>query len=303
MPPSVQTTLRHSWMAPGAASGDLLYIADQGYGSVLVYSYNPQAITFVGVLSVPANPGSMCVDKEQNVWILGEKDGDSFAATEYAHGGSAPTSVLMDPAGVPTGCGINPTTGDLALSSVPPHGGLATIAVYHNEGGKPKLYTDATVPGFYTCCAYDHKGNLYAYGTETSRGVNVISELPRGSTSFNHVQLDHEIPWLYGMQWVGKYLTVSDSNLNVTSSIDEYTISPSGIATLARKISLPKVTLLWQYFIDRGRIIAPNAPFGSNAGLVGLYGYPAGRDFRTYTFSQPVAVVVSRAITSSQAKL
>ena len=288
------TTARHSWMAPGAASGDLLYISDDGYGAVFVYTYSPFGMKFVGVLTEPADPGPMCVDKQQNLWILGGRDGVSYTATEYAHGGTSPMAVLMDPAGPPTGCAVDPATGNLELSSDPiSHGQSPAIAIFHHERGKPVLYEDPSIPGFYDCCTYDHRGNLYGYGTENGSGHNVIAELPKGSNSFTSITLDHEISWLYGIQWVGQYLTVADSN-TVTGGIDEYELTPNG-AKLARSIKLNGVTLLWQYFIDGNRVIAPNAPF-EGPGFVGLYHYPAGGDpIRSREFSAPVAVVVSHA--------
>jgi hypothetical protein len=284
----------HSWISPDAATGDLLYISDDGYGSVLVYAYTPRTMKFVGVLAAPINPGSMCVDRQQNIWIVGEHDGNNYSATEYAHGGTSPIAVVTDPAGVPTGCAVDPTNGDLALGSAPPlSGGEPTIAIFKNGRGKPKLYHDTSIKGFYNCCTYDHRGNLYAYGTENQYGVNIIEVLPKGSSTFTSFTLDHEIPWLYGMQWVGKYFTVADSNLNTDSKIDEYTVS-SGTATLAGTIPLKGVTLLWQYFIDRNRVIAPNAPF-EGSGSVGIYNYPSGDAIRVLPFSEPVAAVVSRA--------
>jgi hypothetical protein len=282
-------------MAPGAASGDLLYISDVGYGAVFVYTYSPIGMKFAGILTEPQNPGPMCVDKQQNVWILGGGfGGKSFAATEYAHGGTTPIAVLMDPVAPPTGCAVDPTTGNLALSSTPiARSQSATIAVFHHERGQPTLYEDPSIPGFYECCTYDHHGNLYGYGSENGSGHNIIAVLPKGSNTFAHVTLDHEISWLYGMQWVGRYLTIGDSD-TVKSSIDEYALTPSGV-TLARTIKLSGVSLLWQYFIDRNRIIAPNAPF-EGPGSVGLFHYPTGGSpIRSREFSEPIAVVVSRA--------
>src|SRR6516162_10280237 len=94
-PSKLSAATRQSWMAAGAASGDLLYISDVGYGAVFVYTYSPIGMKFVGILTEPQNPGAMCVDKQQNVWILGGGfGGKSFAATEYAHGGTPPIAVL-----------------------------------------------------------------------------------------------------------------------------------------------------------------------------------------------------------------
>ena len=98
----------HSWMTPGAASGDLLYISDGGYGAVFVYTYSPFGMKFVGMLSEPQNPGALCVDKQQNIWVLSGVGEGSYGAIEYAHGGTEPIGTLVDPAGEPTGCAADP---------------------------------------------------------------------------------------------------------------------------------------------------------------------------------------------------
>lgn len=294
-PKAATATHRHSWMTPAAASGDLLYISDPGYGAVFVYTYSPFGMKFVGMLAEPQNPGPLCVDKQQNVWVLSGAGEGSFAATEYAHGGTEPVAVLVDPAGSPTGCAVDPINGTLALGSTPSHSGqYATIALFKHERGKPTLVTDPSIPGFYTCCTYDNKGDLFGYGTEDQQGHNIIAELPRGSTSFTGINLGREISTLRGMQWDGKYLTVGDSDGSVASII-RYEITPSG-GKERGSTPLTGVSLLWQYYIDGNRIIAPDAPFVGQGGFVGLFHYPAGGTrIRVRRFSEPVAVVVSRA--------
>ena len=96
---SAQTKPSHSCIEPGAASGDLLYVSDDGVGAVLVYAYTPHAIKFVGELAQPTQPGPICVDKDQNVWILGSYNSESYEVTEYAHGGTSPKDIINDPAG------------------------------------------------------------------------------------------------------------------------------------------------------------------------------------------------------------
>jgi hypothetical protein len=285
----------HSWMAPGAASGDLLYISDAGYGAVFVYTYSPFGMKFAGVLAVPHNPGALCVDKAQNVWVLSAVGEGSYAAVEYAHGGTDPIAMLVDPAGEPTGCAADPVNGDLAIGSRPVNlQESATIALFKHERGKPVLLVDSAIPGFYTCCTYDHNGDLFGYGTSENEHT-VISELPRGSTSFAHIALDRELSYLEGIQWVGKYLTVGETDGASHSQVLRYEIS-SGNATYVDSAPLNKVTLLWQYYVDGSRIIAPNAPFDNPGGFVGLYHYPlGGAPIRMQPFSAPVAVVVSRA--------
>ena len=291
---SVATQL-HSWMTRGAASGDLLYVSDGGYGAVFVYTYSPFGMKFVGMLSEPQDPDALCVDKQQNIWVLSGPGLGSYAATEYAHGGTQPIATVVDPAGDPTGCAVNPVNGDLAIGSEPVQGQkYGTIAIFKHERGKPVLYTDQSIPAFRTCCTYDHNGDLFGYGTSDSSDRTVIAELPKGATSFTSIALDREFELLNGIQWVGKYLTVGNSD-GYTSEIIRYELTSKGAKEID-SIALDDVAILYQYYIDGTRIIAPNAPRDKPGGFVGLYHYPlGGAPIRMQPFSIPVAVVVSRA--------
>lgn len=283
-------TERHSWMAPGVASGDLLYVADDNSGAVFVYTYNPPAMKFAGVLT-GAGPGPMCVDKQQNVWIVAD-NGFTYAATEYAHGGTAPIAVLMDPAGPPTGCAVDPTTGNLALSSTPAiYNQTAAIAIFHHERGKALVYDDPAVPGFYTCCTYDHQGNLYGYGSGDGDGGTVIVELPKGSNAFASIDITPGIESPDGIQWIGKYLTIADNGFS--PGIDEFALTENGPKKI-RAIPLNGTTSIGQYDIDGNHVIVPSRTHG-DPGFVGLYHYPDGGDpIRSWEFSAPAAVVLSR---------
>lgn len=279
-----------SWMLPEALSDNLLYISDPGYGAVFVYAYKPNAMKFVGMLTGTDAPGPMCVDLEQNVWILSQPQIGSFAAVEYAHGGTQPIAMLIDPAGWPTGCAVDPVNGNLAISSGL-EGQPPTIAIFDNARGKPKLFVDSAIPGFYTCCAYDGKGNLFGYGTEDSQDGRVLAELPRGSSTFVSVPLHRYFDQVAGLQWDGTYLTVGDDS---PGTIVQFKVV-EGVAKEMGSTALSRVTRLGQYFVSRKRVIAPDAP-REQSGLVGIFAYPAGgQRIRIRPFSAPVAVVLSRA--------
>ena len=61
-----------------------------------------------------ATPYGECVDEKGDVFIL-NFDGESIV--EYAHGGTAPIATLNDPGEKPSGCSVNPATGDLAVTN------------------------------------------------------------------------------------------------------------------------------------------------------------------------------------------
>src|SRR5579871_6367789 len=101
-----------SWMAPGLAKRDLLYLTDDGNGNVYVYSF-PEA-KLKGTLTGLNVPTGECVDKAGDVWIVEEGTND---IVEYAHGGTVPIATLTDPNNAPEGCSVDPTTGDLAVAN------------------------------------------------------------------------------------------------------------------------------------------------------------------------------------------
>jgi hypothetical protein len=284
-----------SWMSPEAASGNLLYVSDTGYGAVFVYAYKPNGMKFVGILTGVSDPGPMCVDKQQNVWILSAFGTGSYAATEYAHGAAQPTATVIDPAGYPSGCGVNLQNGDLAVSSYTNVQKFGTIAIFKRGRGKPTIYTDNDIPGFYSCCAYDNKGNLYGDGTVDINQQLILAVLPKGSSTFGSLPMGRDFPRVAGLQWNDGHLTVGDKT---GGAIYTYAIS-KGAATLKETTSLSGIAYLGQYFIDKKRVIAPTGPYSDDGG-VGIFEYPNGGDhIRFVPFSNPAAVVLSRGPSGS----
>ena len=81
-----------SWMAPGLAKRDLLYLSDDGDGNVYVYSF--PAAMLQGTLTGLSFPTGGMRDEAGDVWIVEEGTND---IVEYAHGGSIPIATLTDP--------------------------------------------------------------------------------------------------------------------------------------------------------------------------------------------------------------
>src|SRR5580698_5591825 len=110
-----QASLNGSWMAPDAKKINLVYVSEQGPASgsyhVVVYSYARRALK--GDLLSQETPAGLCADKAGNVWIgYGPPTPEMV---EYKHGGTMPIATLSFPGEHPTGCSVDPITGNLAV--------------------------------------------------------------------------------------------------------------------------------------------------------------------------------------------
>ena len=84
----------------------LLYITDNGNGSVYVYTY-PQGKFVQQFQYAPIqSPAGDCVDDRGNVFITGYNGHDVLI---YSRGAAQPKAVLSDP-GYPMGCSIDPNS-------------------------------------------------------------------------------------------------------------------------------------------------------------------------------------------------
>jgi len=274
-----------SWMLPEAKSENLLYVADYG-GGVIVYSYRPARIKYVGYLAAPLYAAGECVDKNQNVFITSS----NYEIYEYAHAGTSPIAVLTDPFANPINCAADQTSGNLAAVGYPDLGQSSGVAIFDHARGKPKLYLDGFEGGW--ACGYDSYGNLFVDGGPQSSYID-FAELPKGSSEFTNIQLNQIFHAPGGVQWDGHDVAVGDLYGAV---IYEFSISGS-MGTEVGSTPLTDSGEVSQFFIDRarGRVIAPSA-FQNYSGFVKIYDYPTGGEARrTLNFGTPEGVVVSLA--------
>ena len=162
-----------SWMLPEAKAENLLYVADYGVG-VIVYSYRPWRIKYVGLLSTPQQAEGECVDKAQNIFVTA----GPYGIFEYAHGGTSPIAILGAPDDEPLNCSIDPTTGNLAVVGSPYIGGSDGVAIYKKARGRPTFYADSGF-GDYEC-GYDDKGNLLLVAM-SSAATSILPSCRRAS--------------------------------------------------------------------------------------------------------------------------
>jgi hypothetical protein len=123
---SAQGQRRVSWMAPDAKKQDLLYISDVSDNEVTVYSYPSGKLE--GTLTGFEVPTGLCSDKAGDVFVT---DFEASEILEYAHGGTTPIATLSDPGQWPSGCSVDPMTGNLAVSNdETPSVGEGNLAIY-----------------------------------------------------------------------------------------------------------------------------------------------------------------------------
>jgi hypothetical protein len=278
-----------SWMAPGAAKSDLLYIADNGNAAVYVYSW-PQG-QLMGQLEGFNEPHGECVDEAGNVFITDPGFSEIF---EYAHGGTSPIATLSEPQGeIPAACSVNNQNGTLAvMNQVNLSGGSGSVWVYKHSKGPPTEYSE---PGmyFYFYCGYDNKGNLYIDGTDQSNNF-LFAELPKGSTSFTNITLNQTISYPGNVQWDGTYVAVGDQGAGKypnQSAIYQFAISGS-VGTKVGTTPLGDTGDIVQFWKLGKKVIGPNTQYSD----VLIYDYPAGgAPIQTITgLASPVGSTVSK---------
>jgi len=249
-----------SWMAPGAAKDNLLYVTNTY--DVTVYSYPSGKL--VGKLKSKDlfRPLIECSDNKGNVFIS-----EFGAVLEYAHAGTKLLRTLSY-SGTATGCGSDPTTGNLCVV-YQVSTSQSYAAVYKDASGTPTVYQDGSLT--LVGCAYDPKGNLYVDGSYYGGSRGGIVELPKGSNQLETINLNQSLEWSGEVQWDGKYVAVGDDN-----NAKIYRISISGSeGTVVDTVSLGNTPAgaIDDCWIQGNKVIAGNA---ASPPAVLYWDYPAG---------------------------
>ncbi len=274
-----------------ARSGDLLYIAhnermENGhYRGVLSFFTFPQGEAVQDV-TTPGIVLAACSDASGNVWAIVSKQ-KRWNAYEYAHGGTMPiASIDIPPPRPVSGCAVDPTTGNFAVTTGAYQGsghyGKADVWV-GGRNGKPARYT---VPFTPTACAYDGAGNLFVDGWIGSTVFFDLAELAEGGNAFATVKLNKS-PYLYpgGMAWDGRYLAIVDYAGRRTGNLWRIKISGSngtvvGISDLERLYSFSVLAVKGGIAVGTTR---------NDGDAVALWRYPSGgKAIKTITqYAQP----------------
>ncbi|MGB8907604.1 MAG: hypothetical protein WCC84_02520 [Candidatus Cybelea sp.] len=250
-----------SWMLPEARSSDLLYFVGTVGTKVVVFVLTYPSGKLVGKVNVAAS--QLCADQKGNVFMtLGSRTGSDSKIVEYAHGGTKPIATLDDPHNGASGCAVDPSTHNLAVTN---YGGDGTVLIYRNAKGTPSAY-DLLLQAPYL--AYDGESNLFALGF--GKQFTALQELPKGMKTFSRVRLEKQIKYPMGVQWDGEHLALGQgtSGFSSVALIRQYTIKGHrAIWKGGTSVDTPAVS----FFIDGSTVIVSNG-----ATEVDFFVYPGG---------------------------
>jgi hypothetical protein len=271
----------------------LLYISDGEANVVFMYRY--PSLKFLYALTGFKLPRGECRDAHDDVFIVDEwvPEGTS-KIYEYAHGGKKPIAILSDYGSAGEfayGCSVNPSTGDLAVSSAGTTDSyIGSVSIYKRARGAPKVYSDPNLALGAQFLAYDPKGNIFIDGINSDQ-VFELDELPVGSSKFTKITLNQSMGFPGGVQWIGNTLAVGSSQAPEASFIYEFSIS-GAVGTEVGSTQLTSSTNIVQFFVQDSTLIGPDAAKED----VGFWNYPGGGT-PTKTigtgFKEPIAALVS----------
>ncbi|HLY03351.1 MAG TPA: hypothetical protein VKR56_12765 [Candidatus Cybelea sp.] len=281
-----------SWVSQDASRATLLSVTDANDN--FVYLISLPSGKLIGRLTGFDQPTGDCSDASGDVFIT---DSQASEVLEYKHASKSAFNVVADHPNIPTGCSVDPTTGNLAVANCcgeTTHSG--SFAIYKHAKGEPKYYRD---PSMYVdwFCTYDGLGDLFVSGINSGYSFQ-IDELPAGSQKVEQLTLD---PVIAGdvspaILWDGTYLAIESPG---SGEIYQYAVGGS-VATLVHTISLRGFSGVSGPFwvASKGGTQTLYATVSNNSiSSVGILRYPRGGKAieDLYDVVEPFAVTLSLA--------
>lgn len=247
-------------------SGTALIYASGSCGGVCVIAYpGGQLVSSIALSGIVEGE---CSDSNGNVFVTNDTQ-----VVEYAHGGTTPIKTLNLPGKYATGCGIDPTTGNLAVTYT--GSSSNNVAVFPLASGQPTTYPGAT---FAYYCGYDNVGNLFVSGEDGS-GSN-MAELPVGQSTFQRLSIIGKVASPGQVQWDGHEMTF-ESRSKGDTKIVRLKISGS-TATIVGTTHLKSIRgRALQSWLDGDKIFVPYGKGGQYANIIGIWKYPKGGNVET----------------------
>lgn len=253
-----------SWVTPEAKSADLLYVSDQRFSDVYIFSY--PAAQLVGTITGFNLPEGLCSDKRGDVFVTDLLDRAIF---EYRHGASKPIRTLND-GGYPEACSVDPSTGNLAVADYGSSASPGDIAVFHNARGAPVIYRDPTMISFRNC-GYDDLGNLFADGQKYGNAPGLV-ELSIHAGELKDIEFRRGFDADGSVQWDGQYVVIMG---NSPKSIYRLAISGSKAKVIGRT-TLTSTKYSLSFWIQGEKLILTYFPRHSKYAALGFWAYPEG---------------------------
>ncbi|MGB6519795.1 MAG: hypothetical protein WBE79_14960 [Candidatus Cybelea sp.] len=250
---------------PHAQSGDLLYVTTSHQEQLYLLTYPQlQVIDTIGGFS-PAALHGLCSGPAGEVYVTDDGQQTSHLYL-FKHGAKTSSKTLSGPGGI-TACSVNPTTGDVAATTVE---NRPALAIYSKGKGAPKIY-DANTG--YSASAYAPNGNLYLIPS----CCDCLTLFANGT--FTCVKLDRsaQLPRAGGLQWHNNVFVIAARAHHNLQTV--YTVKLTS-ATTGRLVS----TITLDRKMDEGprsglpALVAGNelmAP-SHRKGLLSFWLYPKG---------------------------
>ena len=273
-----------SWMLPEAKREDLLYAGASAGSAHDIYIFSYPKGKLVGTINEPSAEylQGFCSNGKGDIFVTTlSNDYYGGAIYEYAHGATQPSETLYEPGVWPWGCGVDATTGNLAVASINLESLASWVEVYQKAKGQPQDYYDEQIIN-YTFCSYDDKGNLFVDGTGSGSNVE-FGELPKGGSSLMNVNLSKDINCCGQVQWDGHHITIDDEQAGAIYRLKVSGSTGTIVGTTRLKQWAGGDTQSW---IQNNMVIQPD---GNGATEIGVWRYPQGGN-PTTSITVPAAV-------------
>jgi hypothetical protein len=286
---------RKSWMKPDAGKKWLLYVSDQGTGTVDVYNYQVRTGKLYGQITGFSVPFGECADNAGNVYVVDFGNGN---VSEFAHGATTPTTVVNDRFGYPIGCSVDPTTGNVAVTNFASgyyslYAGSILIFAGGLSGSQSVL-TNGYIRWMWPA-GYDDNGNLFVEALSYNSSISLLLEVPAGSSHFALLSgLTINAPG--AAQWDGFYMTATDTNYGgyPHTGISRFTVSGSSV-------SVVRTTVLMDDNCNYGEMVAVQPYIGGStrklntvaagntecANHFDFWNYANGGNFKRFMYEPP----------------
>jgi hypothetical protein len=240
----------------------LLYVSsfDESHPSGLIIAYSIPKLKYVYDIThgISLPDGECSKTGTKTFWAA---DSGADALYEFRYRGKRPIKTLSTSGVEPSGCSVDPASGDVAAAMI----SSGDVLVWPKGSGTPITYTTPLATAYFV--GYDGSGDLFVDGL-TASDVFGLAELSKGSSTFEPVTLTQEIEFPGNVQWDGTYLAIGDQ---LASNVYQFACSGTSCSEHG-STQLADAGDCVQFWIDKAILACPNAAGGD----VGLWHYPAG---------------------------
>jgi hypothetical protein len=213
-----------SWISPNITRlPRLLFASDVASGDVYIFEL-PQML-LEGTITGFIYPQGECSDKHGNVYVADTNAGNVYEYSRDLHlRNTYPVSY-----GPPEGCAVNPTNGNLAVTTYPTDtGATGAVLIYSSTSSSPTVLTNPE-QFYYEFAGYDPSGNLWTDGFDAAYSTTVVSSC--GASSCSTVNLSGGtigFPGAIEYDTVSKNWVIFDQYCDETEGSCSYPVSATG---------------------------------------------------------------------------